>query len=268
MPDIMNKKDLKKTLIDLKEDFYAGIITCDKKIKYGKIIMKNNDFLFKQIFINDNNMIIKNESIINILKLDILSLFPSFLSLYTKFNTQENNKISIYSYGSSFYFNKNLLKNKPLYIDWDWLYRISGGINSLGLGIVISGSVGWEKSLFKIFIEKMNNLNTLQLAEINSYSKSDEFCIITPNINICYDDSQNNLFMEGHEWIKGYCNLGNDIIPLFFKINDTFLYPIEMIGKIPVKFKIWAEKLPTTNEIIINEIKKNYFIKIRGIIIH
>ncbi len=38
----------------------------------------------------------------------------------------------------------------PMYTDWDYLSRVSGGINSIGGGFVVSGSVAWEKSLYSV----------------------------------------------------------------------------------------------------------------------
>lgn len=54
----------------------------------------------------------------------------------------------------------------PMYVDWEYINNISGGINSIGVGILaVSGSVSWQKSLYsyrsKLMEKKSQNISNI-----------------------------------------------------------------------------------------------------------
>ncbi|MCR5566318.1 MAG: hypothetical protein K6F61_05665 [Clostridiales bacterium] len=56
--------------------------------------------------------------------------------------------------------------NYPIYADWDYISRMSGGIRSIGGGVGFSGSVGWDKTLYGQR-EKMMDKGATLLENIN-----------------------------------------------------------------------------------------------------
>jgi hypothetical protein len=145
----------------------------------------------------------------------------------------------------------------PLYCDWEFLIRKSGGLNSLGVGFVGLGvSAGWSSSLWSSFQEKVSGAS----AEIDRLCDGDEATIsgyVTFSDTISEDgptDVNNVVFMEGVDWIPGIVtDAALDSAPdlegvrwcLCYFRKDSFMYPASIWGNIQVPVRIYGEIVET-----------------------
>ena len=63
--------------------------------------------------------------------------------------------------------------NFPIYADWEYVSHVSGGITSIGAGILaVSGSIGWQNSLYgareQLMGKEIQSLNSICQSEKNS----------------------------------------------------------------------------------------------------
>lgn len=91
----------------------------------------------------------------------------------------------------------------PIYADWEYINRISGGLNSIGAGLfIVSGSVGWQKSLYGIR-EQLMEKNVQRLDSINQSEM--ESVVISAYIDIVRMKKGSKMSMpyeviEGEKW--------------------------------------------------------------------
>ena len=93
--------------------------------------------------------------------------------------------------------------NTPVYADWEYFQRISGGINNIGVGVpLLSLSVGWNPSILSVF-QKRTQEKVADIHDICSYSE-----LVTEGSVLFFEKSNsatpfNNLQMEGSNWVPG-----------------------------------------------------------------
>lgn len=206
---------------------------------------------------------------------DIIAYFPSVLEPISSMANLPSIEFGTYAFGplafpSSVHINallqtnRHLLRDKPLYVDWNWLHRASGGIRSIGGGFIVSGSVGWENSLFSFFWNKLNRLHRLTGQDIAKGDIPSEFCLKATSVRL-YINKKWRLQMEGEDWFKGKSVLEDEtVLPCYFKAGDSFLYPLKWLNMIPGPFTLWGDMMPAGRYLQVMGVRKPYFIRVRG----
>ena len=151
-------------------------------------------------------------------------------------------------------------RDTPLYCDWEYLTRISGGVTSLGVGIPgFSLSAGWSKSLWKSFKDKVFKKSI----SLNQACSQTEVLIggyITPLTFKRTKKRHKNLArftMEGKPWISMVITskkVGtleelrkSTFIVCYFK-DDAFIFPKDLLKEIADPIRIFGESVSTTFE--------------------
>lgn len=132
-----------------------------------------------------------------------------------------------------------------LYSDWEWFKSISGGINSIGIGIgPISGNVGWSKSLSKVFWDTIGS----------SIKKNSQEAIIRGHVKIL----QKMIEIEGENWIRLNISPRKNLIGVCKRSN--FLFPIKLFNKIDSLLTVYGDMTGLRGDS-----KKIVILKVRGI---
>ena len=176
-------------------DRIAGITAfyyAEEKLLYDQV--KNEDYSKKEGYYYDDNGIIDNL---------IDDLFHKCLALGFMIHFNRVHELRVV--GSQTFEWKGLytLTEYPVYVDWEYLNNMSGGINSIGVGVSpLSGSISWEKSLYSFRKELMNK----KILDISSISKSDVGAIVIDAYidDIYVKNGKKNIVpyetMEGDKW--------------------------------------------------------------------
>ena len=91
------------------------------------------------------------------------SFFEKLIEVAKQKNFQIKRHFYQYSLGARRTFvwkDIELNVDTPLYSDWSYLERISKGLNSIGVGFMVSLSAGWDNSLWALFKKKTNDKKT------------------------------------------------------------------------------------------------------------
>ena len=142
----------------------------------------------------------------------------------------------------------------PLYSDWAYLGKISGGINSIGFGLPLgSFSAGWNKSLWSSFKKKTKS-NRTPICDV----KNKKEVLIRGHVNFLqrYENLQprnkvcDSIEMEGSTWIPASVSekkpdsfddlQSMNWVLVYFK-NDEFMFPSNQWEKIVNKIDIYCD---------------------------
>ncbi len=170
--------------------------------------------------------------------------------------------------------NVKFTSNVPLYADWGYFQRISGGIKSIGVGTPIGSiSAGWDKSLWALFKKKTKE----RIKEIVDASTSPEVVVrgFIRLIDVIDESSEQNpmmnLDMEGAQWIPGViCAqqfgtarfLRHRPWVLVYLRSDGFMFPKALWKKIEQPINFFAEVVPVAVNTEIGP--RDCFLKIRA----
>ena len=156
-----------------------------------------------------------------------------------------------------------------IYADWDYLGRISGGIDSIGGGIAfLSGSIGWSTSLERSFDNLIDNSKTI-VYESSVADKMEkgllcgyvylfawQFVSKRRKRQYHYDlTAEASLLIEGCKWIPAViCNeecdnpkkLNDCYWEYIYLKEDGFLIPYSLWQTINQKITLYVERIPVT----------------------
>ena len=134
----------------------------------------------------------------------------------------------------------------PLYCDWAHLSRKKGGVKSVGAGFIASLSVGWSKSLWSSFREKVERTS----AALGQVSAAAEATVARyPS----FFDGVEPLQMEGCSWrpalFSGERPAASQAQPaapwlLAYLRDDCFMFPWELWGRIAHPIHAYGEVVP------------------------
>lgn len=161
-------------------------------------------------------------------------------------------------------------RGTPLYCDWRYLYTISGGLDSFGVGVpILSISAGWDSSLWSEYGKKLAKVNSFESIEnlseatISGYLKF-VYRIKKDGLEKIVD----YLSMEGERWIPAY--LFKDNLPeddnttkwhlIYFK-ESQLMVPKELLENTIQPITVFGEIVPATT--LCERGEKNFFIKAR-----
>lgn len=143
-----------------------------------------------------------------------------------------------------------------LYSDWGYLSNISGGINSVGAGVgIISLSAGWDKSLWAVFKNKMDQ-KSLNIKFADEYKDG----IIEGYVNFIeryelpdFEKVVDRIEMEGTKWLPAIVSENNikhakdfqncNWCVAFFK-EECMMLPLNAWEQISQKLRIYGEIIP------------------------
>jgi len=154
----------------------------------------------------------------------------------------------------------NFTNETALYSDWGYLQRISGGINSIGVGIPFASlSAGWSKSLWFEFKKKMGEkAKALSSACLGTEAFVSGFISF---FDIGEEDSTNQspksscLIMEGASWVPAVISDERvDSAELLNGLNwcltyfreDGLMFPIALWLRVNQPIRIYGEVVPVT----------------------
>ena len=161
-------------------------------------------------------------------------------------------------------------RGTPLYSDWRYLYSISGGINSFGVGVpILSFSTGWDSSLWSEYGKKLAKVNSFETIENLSEAT------ISGYLKFIYRIKKDGLervvdylSMEGERWIPAY--LFKDNLPeddnitkwhlIYFK-ESQLMVPKELLENTIQPITVFGEIVPATT--LCERGETNFFIKAR-----
>lgn len=163
--------------------------------------------------------------------------------------------------------------DSPVFADWDYLQRSSGGINNIGIGFsVASISAGWDNSLWSLFRKKV----TQKQVDINSTCSRKEVVLqgFISFINHSSDNAKEikaeQLEIEGKQWIAASISSQRVLTArrlkkvdwaLAYFCLDGFMFPSELWEKFAQPIKIFAEVVPTSVKTEMGT--KNCWLKVR-----
>lgn len=141
-----------------------------------------------------------------------------------------------------------------LYSDWGYMQRISGGLNSIGVGGI---SAGWSKSLWALFKKKIRT-RTTALEEICSKQEaviSGFVTFIDENTNSDgkYPKEKSGLEMEGANWVPAAISSQkpdspDDLIKIGWQLiyfrDDGVMFPLKSWDFISQPVHIFGEIIP------------------------
>lgn len=209
-----------------------------------------------------------------------LSLHTSSINTVSRRDYRErkdpHKRRGVYKPGGVFYYRPIVLKGlsikrgTPLYSDWKYLYLISGGINSIGVGVpILSISTGWDSSLWSEYGKKLAKVNSFESIEnlseatISGYLKF-VYHIKTDGLERIVD----YLDMEGERWLPAY--IFKDNLPegdnakewylVYFK-ESQLMVPKELIENSKQPITVFGEIVPAAT--ICDRGETNIFIKAR-----
>jgi hypothetical protein len=173
-----------------------------------------------------------------------------------------------------FYWGKIKFKgDTPLYCDWDFLSKKCGGLNNLGLGTPIIGfSVGWSKSLWSSFYNKVSKTE-VKLEKACEYSEVTLSGYVTFIAHKSHDGTEelHTMQMEGANWIGAVVTERkvktlNDLkktkwIICYFREN-SFMFPLELWERFAEPIKVYGEVVPVCFETEFG--KADCFVKVRA----
>ena len=159
--------------------------------------------------------------------------------------------------------------DRPLYCDWEYLRRRSGGINSLGGGVFgFSLSAGWDDSLWSEFKDVVERTQ-VDLDNVNSHSEVAMSGYV--DFLVTEDGDHVSREMDGKTWISGILsdNKMEDIseienrswiVGLFKK--DSLMFPIETWEFITDPITVFGEVIDS--EIATGFGEVSFFVKCRA----
>lgn len=146
----------------------------------------------------------------------------------------------------------------PLYSDWGYIQRNSGGINSIGVGIPFASlSAGWSKSLWSQFKKKIEG----QEKAINDSCSGFE-AVSSGFVTFLEEDrsdssdqplEQTGLSMEGARWVPAAVSdrrlesteqLTEVSWSLTYFRADGFMFPLKLWERIGQPVRIFSEVVP------------------------
>lgn len=179
-------------------------------------------------------------------------------------------------------------QDTPLYSDWDYFFRKSGGINNVGIGFMASATVGWNKSLWSFFKEQLQ-ANPSPVNESIGLDEVAKIGYITFLAEKTPDGGTRKRFinskarpipplsdkisveMEGGKWIASVLTEKKISVPeelseapwdiVYFK-EDAFMFPRTCWEDLVVPIKIYGDVVNTFLSTDFGKAK--YFIKARA----
>lgn len=162
-----------------------------------------------------------------------------------------------------------------IYSDWEYFQRISGGVNSLGVGVTFASlSAGWSESLWSSFKRKVRE-NQTKPEEI-SLSKE---AVVTGFVSffeqndsvLQTENAADNFDMEGTRWVAAaICNRRVATVEerarvewsLVYYRTDGFMFPIGLWERMEQSVTTFAEVVPVS--VYTKAGQKNCFLKARA----
>ncbi|MBU4222662.1 MAG: hypothetical protein KKA10_13815 [Euryarchaeota archaeon] len=134
-------------------------------------------------------------------------------------------------------------KEEIIFVDWDFIQHIAGGINSIGVSIAnLGGSYGKQKSLDAFVLEKLRNGTYEQIKNFFNAKETEYhfegFFVVPPDIQ--------NTNIEGERCLLFICsesssfNVAGNWIPILVK-ERSLSYPMEFLSKISSGLKFYGE---------------------------
>jgi len=153
-----------------------------------------------------------------------------------------------------------------LYYDKDYLSQIRGGITSIGIGLVASISIGWERSLRNLAWKKLLG-KTERIKEIYEVSEEREALIEGYIYFLDYEYRS----MEGVLWIPAILSskpirskeITKDWILVYFK-KDSFEVPLDLWPNTPIRVYGTLVPIELCIRLFNKVIKLNCFVKARA----
>jgi len=158
---------------------------------------------------------------------------------------------------------------EPLYCDWEYLSRISGGVRSLGVSVPFGGfSIGGEPSLWSLFEKKLRQSKALLPSELsNCDSQSgDVSCKGTVSFfekRIVHEmeDGQWELGALTRDWQDRRISLRDvEWVPVYLSTKG-FMYPRELWDRIMSPFVLAGSIHKTSMRTYFGQ--KEFFLKVR-----
>ncbi len=166
-------------------------------------------------------------------------------------------------------------EGSPIYIDWEYVSHKAGGLNNIGGGLMVSASVGVQRSLYyehgKLMRKKAADFGTVfenkeDSVVTNAFIYHDFFKKVRGKRNITMD-------MEGEEWsavllssepIKDKKDLRDDNWCVGFMKDNCMQIPKMVFKDIQKPLKIQGEVIPMSIDTAVGTSK--VFFKIRNIV--
>lgn len=156
----------------------------------------------------------------------------------------------------------------PLYCDWEYLQRRSGGVKSLGGGALgVSLSVGWDESLWSEFQSVVRSQHT----EIDAAGQQEAVATTGHVEFVTHQGSYLTREMDGSEWVASVIASRDisdgdrlDAIPWmvgYFK-RDGLMYPLRSWDNIKVPVTVYGNRIESTIETPFGETE--WFLKVRA----
>lgn len=170
----------------------------------------------------------------------------------------------------STYFEKGLIKPPehkhiylntptPIYSDWDYFSRISGGIVSLGASFVIGGSVGWRKNLTSLFWKKLKEKDLDIEGILMSKLEYKEEVVVEGFLKKAVPEQVTEI--EGRKWTV-YSLSNKQWLPILLQ-ERLLMMPLEFTEMLASQVSVYGELYPIP--ITIDHDSKDRCIKARAI---
>lgn len=145
-----------------------------------------------------------------------------------------------------------------LYSDWGYMQRISGGLNSIGVGVaIVTLSAGWSKSLWALFKKKVGEQTKAfdescseQEAVVNGFVT---FIDEKKNGDGMYPKEGTGLQMEGANWVPAAISSRrpdsvDDLVQMSWRLiyfrDDGFMFPMKLWDRISQPIRVFSEVMP------------------------
>lgn len=160
----------------------------------------------------------------------------------------------------------NFANDTPLYCDWEFLSKTSGGLTSLGAGFALSFSIGWKKSLWSSFKSRVNQTTT----ELSKVCNKREVTISGYIHLLKSPTNKEYLKMENETWtsaiiaqseLKKIEKLKTQWVLVYFK-ESSFMFPSDLWDRISQKITVYGEIIPANIETEFG--KRKCFLKARA----
>jgi len=162
----------------------------------------------------------------------------------------------------------------PLYCDWDFLSKTSGGLNNLGVGFVVSFSAGWKNSLWRSFKKKVEQTRT----ELDHVVSKREVTVSGFVQFVKFDKStqlksetEGLLEMESERWcsaiisslkVKHISQLKKVSWTLAYFKEPAFMFPKDLWERFSQEIRVYGEVIPVAVKTEFGEV--GCFIKARA----
>jgi hypothetical protein len=165
-------------------------------------------------------------------------------------------------------------EDTPLYCDWDFLSRTSGGLNSLGAGFIVSFSAGWKKNLWASFRDKVTHKRTTftQVCAKKDAVVSGFVQFIKFNETVYGKNGHETLLeMESTKWYPGVISttrvkhkkqLRKVSWALAYFNETSFMFPKNLWERFSQKIRIYGEVVPVAVRTEFG--KSRCFLKVRA----